>query len=310
MNGKKPMVKLFIIYAGIEDREQEWPDGRSLPLQRLAGSNVLGHVLNQLWDAGVDELLVIVQDDQEAVAAWLAQEIPHLAAHVLAVPRGTSTLQALAGCSQMIGGERLIVAAGSRVVEADYESLAQSKAGLTIFTAPVNEETLPSWTGIVHFRRGADLSAALQHALSAGGTSLDDLLSSVQARGLPIDEQPATICLDTAATAGLLFTNARLLGLGYGSEDAIERSYVEDFTVLPPVFLHETAVIDSSVIGPFANIEAGAKISGSIIRSSLIGAESTIENAILDSSLIGRRARIKATGHALFIEDNKEIDLD
>jgi hypothetical protein len=49
---------------------------------------------------------------------------------------------------------------------------------------------------------------------------------------------------------GLLFANARLLGLGYGSEDAVERSYVEDFTVIPPVFLHETAEIENSVVGP------------------------------------------------------------
>ena len=117
------------------------------------------------------------------------------------------------------------------------------------------------------------------------------------------------MCLVTRTAEDLLFTNARLLGLGYGTEDAIERSYTEDFTVLQPVFLHDTAVIENAVVGPFVNVEAGAKIRDSVVRDSLIGQETTIEDVVLDGSLIGARAHLKASGQALFVEDDEELSL-
>lgn len=302
-------MKLFIVYAAVEDRQQVWPDKRSLPLQRVAGSNVLGHVLNQLREVQARELIVVVERDKEAVAAWIEDNIPQIEAKVIAVAGGLNPLQALASCREHFDNEPLLVALGNTVIEADYKNLEQSTAGVTLFTLPQQAETGLPWAGICHFRQGTDLYAALEDALQTGGTDFFSLLTNLQQRDLHIEERPAMMCLDTRTSENLLIANARLLGLGFGSEDAIERSYVEDFTVLPPVFLHETAVIENAVIGPFANIEAGARISGSIVRSSLIGKESTIDNAILDGSIIGSRAHVIASGHTLIVEDNEEISL-
>jgi glucose-1-phosphate thymidylyltransferase len=99
------------------------------------------------------------------------------------------------------------------------------------------------------------------------------------------------------------------LGLGYGTPDAIERSYAGDFTVIPPVFLHETAVIERSVIGPYASIEAQAVIKDSIIRNSQIDAGAQIENCILDAALVGERTHIKGQSLKLFVGDDVNIKL-
>ena len=90
--------------------------------------------------------------------------------------------------------------------------------------------------------------------------------------------------------------NASLATTAKGTQDAIERSYAEDFTVLPPVFLHEAAVIENSVIGPFVNLEAHAVVRNSIVRNSLIGTKTEITKAILSDSLIGNNVQI--TGHS------------
>jgi glucose-1-phosphate thymidylyltransferase len=163
---------------------------------------------------------------------------------------------------------------------------------------------------VCYFRRGTECFTALDELLQAGGEDFAAFWEILQHGDLLLEKKAATMCLETRTAADLLFTNARLLGLGYGTEDAIERSYMEDFTVLPPVFLHDTAVIENAVIGPFVNVEAGANIRDSIIRNSLIGRESTIEDVVLDGSLIGANVRIKASGHALVVEDGSELLLD
>jgi glucose-1-phosphate thymidylyltransferase len=100
-----------------------------------------------------------------------------------------------------------------------------------------------------------------------------------------------------------------VLSLGYGTLDAIDRSYAEDFTVVPPVFIHETAVIDQSVIGPFASIDAGATVKSSIVRNSIIDAGAHIENCILDEALVGENVKITGKTQKLFVGDNSVVEL-
>jgi hypothetical protein len=103
----------------------------------------------------------------------------------------------------------------------------------------------------------------------------------------------------------LLQTHARLLGLGSGSENAIERSYVEDFTVLPPVYLHESAAVYGAVIGPYTSVEAGASIRGSVVSNSILGAGAQVSNVILDGTIIGEGAVLSGRADSLLLGDNQ-----
>jgi glucose-1-phosphate thymidylyltransferase len=168
--------------------------------------------------------------------------------------------------------------------------------------------------GIHWFKDGRLLADALDTVIreerqTKGEYYLADAYQVLFEQGARVATKPTTFWLDADNPENILATNARLLGLGYGSTDAIERSYAEDFTVIPPVFLHETAVIDRSVIGPYASIEAGVVIRDSIVRNSLIDAEAHIENAILDMALVGERSHIKGQGLQLFVGDDVSIDL-
>jgi glucose-1-phosphate thymidylyltransferase len=73
------------------------------------------------------------------------------------------------------------------------------------------------------------------------------------------------------------------------------------------VFLHETAVIEYSVIGPFTNVEAGARISSSVVRNTLLGRDSAVENVVLDGSIIGSHARVEGAGVALIVEEENNV---
>ena len=125
---------------------------------------------------------------------------------------------------------------------------------------------------------------------------------------LSLEAKPCHYAFDTNSPEQLLHTNARLLGIGFQSEDLIERSYVEDFTAMPPAFLHETAQVDAAVIGPYASIGPNVTIKNAIVRNSIIDEGAIIENCVLDGCLIGQRAQIRGQSLRLFIGDDSNFN--
>ncbi|MCA9994536.1 MAG: ATP-binding cassette domain-containing protein [Anaerolineales bacterium] len=96
-----------------------------------------------------------------------------------------------------------------------------------------------------------------------------------------------------------------LLGLGFASEDAIERGYGEEFTVLPPVFVAETAVVEKCVIGPFVAIGPDAVVRESVLTNCIIDAEAQVENVVLDRSIVGKGGVINGRKQSLLLNDDE-----
>jgi glucose-1-phosphate thymidylyltransferase len=80
------------------------------------------------------------------------------------------------------------------------------------------------------------------------------------------------------------------------------------------VFVHASADISNSVIGPYASIGADCKITGARVEDSILEAGVTVETVALKGSFIGRQARVQ--GHSaddpplkLNIGDNCSVTL-
>jgi glucose-1-phosphate thymidylyltransferase len=307
-------LRLLLLFAGLEDGLGGWPDGRSLAMQRLAGSHVLGHILNQLSDLPVDEIVLVLEQGEPALSAWCAAQLPGVAVHLQQVGPQRNPWQALASHPDLPGDGPLLLVLGDRIIEALFAEAART----TIYTmsqpqdafSPVLPATkLPSgslWAGACFFGSGAELLEALAGRGNSAPTAETVFSSLYQNKPAPA-EAMATMALGINSAEGLLYANARLLGLGYGTEDAIERSYVEDFTVIPPVYLHDTAVIENAVVGPFANVEAGARIRDSVVRNSLVGIDAVVENAVLDGSMIGDRAIVHGRATTVTVATDTEL---
>ena len=316
------LLQVIIHLPDISDSElQVHAVGQPLGLLPVAGNVVLGHTLHQvLTKAGfVDaEVVVLTPTHASEIAAWLAAAYPTANAKVILQPDATGPLSALWMFRDRLASENVLLLLGQYIAEAPYEELVASDADAaclvqehaTVVVAErvsVTEATLSSdaqngtlpLAGACWFRRGADLVPALEELTGKGSESVAALLEQLQRRGWQMVALAAYACVRTDSQAALQDANARLLGLGYGSEDAIERSYAEDFTVLPPVFIHEDAVVENAVLGPFVNVEAGAIVRNSIVRNTIVGAGCQVEDVVLDSSLLGQDVRVK--GRALTI---------
>jgi hypothetical protein len=249
-------------------------DSAELPalLLPVAGAPLLAHMLGQM-----DELLVqgsgvgltiTAVSHPTLIAAWLSTNLPALNAHV------TTSLELPAVDPQA----PLWVFTGQAVVIADYLKATQtSSAPIIQFVPPVGREVGQGNTAVTFFRHAEQYHQSAQSETHT---------------------HPAVHWYTITSHAERLEANIRLLAIGYGSDSAvIERSYVEGFTVLPPVFIHDDAEIDAAIIGPYASIGAGTLIKNSVIRRSVIAENCHLEDIVLTDSLLSPNQQISGSAH-------------
>ena len=53
------------------------------------------------------------------------------------------------------------------------------------------------------------------------------------------------------------------------------------------------AVIEDSVVGPYVDIGAGARIRNAIVRNSIIDANAEVEDIFLEGSMVGPEAKVR-----------------
>lgn len=297
-------MKVVILFVGFETNIETETKTRPHALLNLAGSTILGHILRQLADVLTDEVFMVVTTEQQAAfAPWLAEHFPNLAVQFVVQETAVSAGQALQSCAKWLESDDLLLVTGHNIVEIDFTQLP---------IIAINENATAVWVSADQNEKAAGFCW-----LQQGSTfetlpikQFDELLGALQAGSARVASTKAAFCLDTRTTDGYFYANRRLLGLGYGSQDAIERSYADDFTVFPPVFIHETAVVENAVIGPFVNIEAGAVVRNSIVKNSFIDADAHVETAIIADSMLGEGARVNGRVHTIILQEKQTIEIN
>jgi NDP-sugar pyrophosphorylase family protein len=281
-----------------------------LAMMPLANSNVLGQILHSALQASVARLSLPTRAVQGEIADWLATSQPELQADYLVVQQTHDPLAAVRlSRSRWELGETLFMY-GDAVTDCDLSYLADEPVDIVCVVArPQTPDTphfslndgrlLPAtggegWvaTGTIWFRDGRLLAHALDAHQQTGADEpfplylmrQGHIVGAREARlHLPLFESDGlTVRPDT-----LLAANGRLLSFGRSNNNAIERSYSEEFTVIPPVYIADTAIVESSVIGAQTTIAADATVRNSIISHSIISPGSVIENMVIDHALIG-----------------------
>ncbi|MCB8988614.1 MAG: hypothetical protein H6661_12795 [Ardenticatenaceae bacterium] len=277
---------------------------RPRPLWNVAGKTIIGHLLDLLRDELTDDVIFVVDPTDSAVETWIQENYPQLAAHFLAGPAGGGQAQALALCRDFLDEAAVLVVADLTITEAAFDKLGTMGADVVWLTPPDTAVSPSSTAAVMWFKNGRLLHNALQAAPPAA--TLQDIYQAMP----PITATlTAHLWLETHTPDALLHANQRLLGLGYGATpDAIERSYAEDFTVLPPVFLDDEAYVEAAVVGPYVSVYAGAVVKSAIVRHSIVAADAHLENCILDGALVGERAKITGSASKLLVGDDYTTD--
>lgn len=281
-------------------------------LMPVAGVPVLAHILNQMRPllTAETELILVGAEHVDAAVAWVRESNPQLKVVGVSAAESTSPLWA---CREMVGEEPVLVAASDSFVVAEFEAL-QGDLGVDAAVLVSDKDEVGRFGGVM-----ADGDGVVQEVVGGGKDGLAavgtiwlkngaSLLPFVKTKQTMIELMEMLLSNRKTILAGtvthwveinslddFLNANKRLLGTGYGTDEALERSYIEEFAVIPPVYLHPDADVIGSVIGPYASIGAGAVVKSAVVRDCIIEARAAVENCILEASFIGRGGQVSGS---------------
>ncbi|MCK4306787.1 nucleotidyl transferase [candidate division WOR-3 bacterium] len=141
---------------------------------------------------------------------------------------------------------------------------------------------------------------------TAGEFQLTDAMELMIEKGAKFKTFPVTGWFDCGTYDTMLLTNRELLT---SQNSKVKTQKYEGSMIKGPVFIHSSANIESSEIGPYVSIDKGANIKGSVISDSIINQSARIENSHLWDSIIGAGAVAKGVRGKLNIGDLSEVNV-
>jgi glucose-1-phosphate thymidylyltransferase len=316
-------LKIVIPMAGLGTRLRPHTWSKPKQLISVAGKAVLDHVLDtfeSLPDPHSIELVNIVGYLGDQIENYLGERYPDLKAHYVLQddPRGQSHAIYLA--REYLQGPMLMVFADT-LIETNLSILANEETDAVVWVKPVPDprrfgvamvdesgyvqrliekpqdmSNNLAVVGFYYFRRAEDLLSAIEEQMRRdlqlkGEFFLADAVNIMLERGLKMRTEKVDVWLDAGTPESLLETNRYLLDNGRNSltTDGIHSGGV----VIPPVFIHPTAEVVNSIVGPYVSLGAGCRVERSILSDSILEDEAEVLNVILEGSLVGRRAHIQ-----------------
>jgi glucose-1-phosphate thymidylyltransferase len=125
--------------------------------------------------------------------------------------------------------------------------------------------------------------------------------------GLKMRVETVDTWLDAGTPDDVLNTNRYLLE--HGHDNTVESYTHKKSVILRPVYIHPSATVENSVIGPHTAIGANCMIQSCIIRDSIVDDFSDVSNVIMEHSLIGRDVHIHRQAGILNVGDQTELIL-
>lgn len=332
-------LKVVIPMAGLGTRLRPHTWSKPKQLVSVAGKPVLDHVLDilsTLPDPKNFELINIVGYLGDQIQNHIRDCYPNIRSHFVVQenPRGQSHAIYLA--RKHLTGPMMVVFADT-LIETDLSILEDETFDAIAWVKPVPdprrfgvvvldqegcvtkliekpEETHNNLAvvGFYYFRSSEELIAAIEEQMQQGlelkgEFFLVDAVNIMLEKGLTMRTEKVDVWLDAGTPEALLETNRYLLDNGHSN--STEASKRTNAVIIPPVYIHPTANVENSIIGPHASVGAEAQVYSSIVRNSILEDGAQVTDVILESSLIGRRAQILRRAGTVNAGDNTIVSL-
>lgn len=337
-------IKIVIPTAGwaTRMRPQTWSKPKSLV--SVAGKTVLEHLLGMfrsIPESFSVEYVIIFSPGlgESQIPPFMKEHYPDLKVSYVLQPVMKGQSDALDLARAYLTGP-MIVCFSDTLMETDFSFLAKEKADGVAWVKPVPdprrfgvaEVDSQGWVtrlvekpvslennrvviGCYYIRESQALVSAIQEQIKRGTSLkgeyfLTDAFNIMIERGLKMRTQSVDVWLDTGTIDATLETNRYLLK--HGQANRTKREKKDGVEIIPPVFIHGSAQVFNSVIGPDASIGADCKISNARIEDCVLESGVSVETACLKSSFIGRLSSIQGRSASdpplkLNIGDNSSV---
>jgi len=320
-------VILPVAGLGTRLRPQTWTKPK--PLVSVAGKPMLEHVLDRVLPLGPEKIVFITGFLGDQIEDWARQHLDVPLAFV-EQPEMRGQTDAIIRTRGLVEGDALILFP-DMLFEADFSALATVDADVVMFTKEVEDpsalgvaiveegcivrlvekpqELISNLAviGIYYVRRIEELFDAIDEQMRRGMSLkneffIADAIQLMIEAGAKVIALPVTEWEDCGSAEALLSTNRFLLARRGGAACDCRGS-----AIVAPSFVAADAVVERSVIGPFASIGPGVTIRDSIVRDSIIESGAAITDSLLAAAIVGRRATVRNHSGRLNVGDDAVV---
>jgi glucose-1-phosphate thymidylyltransferase len=319
-------VKALIPAAGIGTRLRPHTLNKPKALLPVAGKPILAHIVDDLRAAGIDEFVLVVGFEGEAVRAWFRSACPGVPVTFVEQTERLGLGHAVWTAREAIGDDPFFCILGDTILKADYAALLGDPANCIA----VREVADPRRFGVVELcdgrvvrfvekpeqprsnlaivgayllRDAPALWAALTRVVredrrTRGEYQLTDALQLMVEQGVSFSIATVTDWYDCGKPETWLETNRVLLDRHPGRAPAGAEA---------PCAVAPDVVVTGSRLGPYVSVGAGAVIVDSDLADCVIGSGAQVRGCHLRDSLVGEQAVVRGARGRLNVGDYCEV---
>ncbi len=298
-------------------------------LLQVAGKPIIGHIMDRLVPAEPEEVCVVVGAQGDQIRAYLESNYRCRLSFVTQEdPRGLG--DAVLRARPMFTNEAVLIVLGDTIVDMDMREMVGSENLLAVKAVadpkrfgivelqgdkvwrlvekPDRPASNLAIVGVYFLTEAARLFAALEQLVRENRTTrgeyqLTDALQLLLEQNVVMKTKSVEHWLDCGTRDAMIETNRHLLARNGYYRPRPGTVFVE------PVFVHDSARIENSVIGPNVSVGAGAAISGSVIRDSIINDNVVVEHSLLEGSILGENSVVRDSPRRLNLGGFSELEL-
>lgn len=323
-------MRAVIPVAGIGTRLKPHTYTTPKVLLNVGGKPMLGHILDKLLEEKVHKATFVIGHLGNQIKDYVESEYPSIKADFIEQKKMEGLGHAIYTAIPTFDDKEIFIILGDTVFDVylkDVFKNKQSALGVKKVDDParfgvavlengfikklVEKPTTPisnlALVGLYYIANADVLVKSLNKLVekdirTKGELQLTDALQMMLDDGEKMKTFDVDGWYDCGKPETLLSTNKFLL-----DKKSSSRKF-ENAVIISPSYIADDAKIDNSVIGPYATIDKGCIIKESVIKNSIVGANSQVSKAMLSGSIIGNNTVVKGAFKRLNIGDSTEID--
>ncbi|HVN49659.1 MAG TPA: sugar phosphate nucleotidyltransferase [Bacteroidota bacterium] len=322
-------MRAIIPVAGVGSRLR--PHTYSVPkvLLNVAGKPIIGHILDKIIDAGIDEATIIVGYLGDMIKEYVASHYS-LKVDFIEQEERLGLGHAIYLSRRTFSRSPLLIILGDTIFDVDLKSMINSefselgvkhvddprRFGVAETTdgfishlveKPENPTSNLAIVGLYYIKHPQLMMDCIKDMIqnetrTKGEFQLTDALQMMIEHGERMKAFPVEGWFDCGKPETLLSTNQYLL-----AKQSVP-VHAQNVVVSMPAFISPTAKVSNAIIGPNATIADGATIAHAIVRNSIVSENAIVENALIEDSIIGSNAIVRGNYQRINIGDSSELE--